>query len=253
MKSQYYKMILIVLFVTVIAQTAVYKNFGNSNTNYRYFDDRTFGYKIYDDPCVKIKYTYQYRNYVNNHMKCIGTWCKNNMFSCGNERKNCYHVEHIIDSNGPEYTKECKNIVGNLVMSYDKWNEGLGGIARNNYELAQREKMLIYGTETVRNIKKIIERCCGIAQISQPIEKPNEKPIEEQIKKPNEKPIEAPIEAPIEEQIDITENHFKRNTSNMFTKEYVCKLLLLLFVLCVLDVVIYSVITAYYSRDISMV
>lgn len=42
------------------------------NTKYTFYNDRTFGIDIYDDPCTKISTDPQFRKYMNNKIKCIG-------------------------------------------------------------------------------------------------------------------------------------------------------------------------------------
>lgn len=159
--------VLICISFALDKHTSIYQDIGSSNWKYQYFDDRTFGYKLYTDPCKQIDNT-KFRAYVNANLACTGKWCKDDAFSCGSERKDCYHVEHIIDLNGPEYLHECKSIVGNLVMSYDRWNEGLGGIAKNDYTSAQKEKTMIYGIENMKNVRNTIEKCC-FTEHKQPI------------------------------------------------------------------------------------
>src|ERR1700753_2039308 len=101
--------------------TNVYNSEWNNNKNYNFYDPNTFGINIYSDPCTKINTNQDFRKYVDANIKCIGFWCVNNKFICGrNGNTHCYHVEHIIDINGPEFDADSKNIAGNMVMAYGR-------------------------------------------------------------------------------------------------------------------------------------
>lgn len=129
------------------------------NRNYMFFDDRTFGKDIFDDPCILINNNQKYQKFINEKINCLGKWCVNQQFSC--KSKPCYEVDHIIDKNNPEYDdEECVMIAGNLVMAYSKWNSGLGGIkGKNNYKKSEHEKTIVYGEKVINDVRKIIEKC----------------------------------------------------------------------------------------------
>ena len=149
-----------------ISNTQFYKVTGENNDNRQYFDPSTFGMDIYSDPLKLMRSNNEFRKYVNYNVKCTGKWCKSTVlgkkFLCDKYKTDCYHVEHIIDIKGSEFAScsECKNIVGNMVMSYGKWNSALGGLARYHYEDAQYEKSLIYGNNRINKAKQLIEQCC---------------------------------------------------------------------------------------------
>lgn len=131
----------------------------NHNTNYEFYDNRTFGLDLYKDPCIKITDNRKFKNYINKLLPCIGKWCIDKTFNCIGS-KNCYHVEHIIDVNGKEFSNpNCKQIAGNLVMSYGKWNSQLGSRSRVNYYDSMREKEIIYGIDKVESVRSIINKC----------------------------------------------------------------------------------------------
>ena len=124
------------------------------------YDNRTFGINIYNDPCTIITNS-QFRNYVNNHVNCINEWCVGNQFSCRKhlEDRMCYEVEHIIDKNGPELKKYCKNIAANLVMALGKWNKEVGELIYYNYDYSKEEKIDVYGKNIVQLVYNKIKEC----------------------------------------------------------------------------------------------
>jgi hypothetical protein len=141
--------------------TNVYANNWDSNKNYYFFDPNTFGINVYDDPCTPININQDFRAYVNKNVKCDGMWCIDSTFKCGrNGNTHCYHVEHIIDINGPEFGCDtCKNIAANLVMAWGRWNMALGGMAKYDYNSSSHEKSLVYGEGVMSQVRLEIERC----------------------------------------------------------------------------------------------
>lgn len=159
-----YKMILALILIAY-GYTQVYEgnweDKGNEN-NYFYVNE-TYGMDIYEDVCKKVT-NQVFREYVKKRIECEGEWCIEEEFKCKKGEKvikECYEVEHIIDRKGEEYTgKECnKDIAGNLVMAYGKWNMELGTIARKDYNSSEKEKGEVYGKERMRKVREIIERC----------------------------------------------------------------------------------------------
>lgn len=161
-------MIKVLLYIASLAlliifrHTNVFIKYWDDNTNFSFFDNRTFGYMIYYDPCENYdsaKLRNKFRNYINKNMKCIGKRCEKTGFTCLDSKVNCYHVEHIIDENGPEYENKDKNIMANLVMSWGTWNVALGGLARNDYNSSIHEKKIVYGEHVINKVRSIIEQC----------------------------------------------------------------------------------------------
>lgn len=153
--------------------TNIYNNNykGNNNMN-MFFDEKTFNII---DPCEKIGDNPKFRKLINNKIKCTGIWCINNIFACEKNIKNisprdCYDVEHIIDKKGPEFNKKCfdKNIAGNLIMTWSRWNRALGPLANKNYSYSYSEKITIYGKNIIYQAKKNIIRCstCNSSDIN---------------------------------------------------------------------------------------
>lgn len=145
--------------------TAVYINRNATklgNKDYFYFDVRTFGSDFSEE--VQCKTVYEtsnqpFRNYISQRFDCDGEWC-NDGWHCTVPME-CYEVEHIIDKNGPEFTNQfCnKNVFGNLVMAYGRWNRQLGNLQNKNYKYSLNEKREIYNEERLNMARAIIERC----------------------------------------------------------------------------------------------
>jgi hypothetical protein len=74
---------------------------------------------------------------------------------------NCYHVEHIIDRRGPEFADDpkIKDIAGNLVMTWGRWNSALGNLAWRNYTASSKEKAMVYGQEIMNLVRETIKKC----------------------------------------------------------------------------------------------
>ena len=162
-------LVLSLLAYTVLSGTNYYKNRGNNNKNNQYYVAKTMG-----SGSNRVSNSV-FRNNINKHLKCEGEYCVNNKYSCKKPGDtNCYHVEHIIDINGPEYRNhpECKDISGNKIMAAGKWNTGLGGYANVDYYLAQREKELIYGSDIINTAHTNIRKCIS-TKLSSLITTPN--------------------------------------------------------------------------------
>jgi hypothetical protein len=126
-----------------------------------FFDERTLGIDLFPDPCEKVT-NIKFKKYVNSKINCRGSLCKDSQFKCVRAgEKDCYHVVHIINPNGPEFPcrNDCKNIVANLVFMNGNWNSGLGGLSRNSYHSAMKEKELVLGKEIIDRIRNQIAIC----------------------------------------------------------------------------------------------
>jgi len=166
---KYLLSIIIIFCGTVLSvphrTTAFLENWNtNNNKDSMFYDNKTFGIDIYDDPCEKVTGT-KFRRYVNKMISCTGKWCTNERFdtqksSIRNEAK-YYEVEHIIDTGGSEFTASyCKEIAGNVVMAYSSWNRGLGGISsKHGYKTSMEEKTIVYGEINMERVRKIILDC----------------------------------------------------------------------------------------------
>ena len=142
------------------------KNYWNSqgNANNLFYYKGSYGGDIHPNP-LQYSTNQQFRVIVQRNVgTCNGQYCENNQFKCqSNGNTNCYHVEHIIDENGPEFTncQRCKDIPGNMIMAAGDWNKALGGLARRAYIQAQNEKYMIYGSAVMQRARNYIQACCN--------------------------------------------------------------------------------------------
>jgi hypothetical protein len=159
--------ILIVCLQTATGQcyTKKCKTYWNSqgNSNNLFYYKGSYGGDIHPNP-LQYSTNQQFRVIVQRNIgTCNGQYCERSQFVCqSNGNTNCYHVEHIIDENGPEFAncQRCKDISGNMIMAAGDWNKALGGLARSSYNQAQSEKILIYGSNIVQRAKNYITNCC---------------------------------------------------------------------------------------------
>lgn len=102
----------------------------------------------------------QYLAYLSqNQISCAGTWCQNQSFRClPRGTLDCYQVEHIIDqtTNDPELDRYEKNILGNLIMAYGRWNNQVGQLAWSHVEV---EKSEVYGSLIFETAKAYVIQC----------------------------------------------------------------------------------------------
>ena len=150
-------MILFFLHITlaVSAHTIYYNQNWTGNNHQLFFDIHTVGYNIFSNPC-EIMTNKEFRDHVNKIISCNETWCVRGKYSCPSYVfRNCYEVEHIYDLNRPEYNKY-KNIVGNRVMAWGKWNGALGRLSFND---SLNEKYNIYGHNIMIESQRHINRC----------------------------------------------------------------------------------------------
>jgi len=155
--------------------TEFYKNnWDAGNADFNFFDPNTFGMDIYDDPCTIINSNVVFKNKINEKINCLGTWCVDDSFNCVlHKTTECYNVEHIIDTNGNEFRNaKCKQIAGNMVMAYGRWNSQLGSRARKYYSDSINEKMIVYRQERVNNVRDIIIKCNPDCEITKSTQQP---------------------------------------------------------------------------------
>ena len=151
-------MVKISMFCIILSMIYYYFTYSRGNVE-NIYDERTFGNMIYEDPCIKLS-NIQFRKYVNSKILCVGDLCVDGKFSCKNTNE-CYDVEHIIDLNGPEFTECNKNIAGNMIMAWSKWNRQLGSIARTNYTKSILNKTVVYGEDIMSVARDNIKKCCN--------------------------------------------------------------------------------------------
>lgn len=167
------------LFVIIIASTSIC--YGKNTPIYEqyklglfkdtiYLQNTYLGYDL--NPCERITDRRKYVKILEEQgIKCSGSWCDlNGGFSCKTSMANCYNMEHIIDSRnslselGEEYDRD---ILGNLVMAYSKWNQQVGNLPSWN-EIKQ-EKREVYGDifeKAMFNVKYCYELKNSITEIA---------------------------------------------------------------------------------------
>lgn len=151
------KVLIVVMFITIVhgareecgqSHTLVYDEWKRGAFTGNFFVLDTYLPNTEDDALSCKEYSRdEYRNYIKDTVPCTGNWCRNNEFRCqsGFIDRECYHVEHIIDvknSLGPN-GDPAKNIKGNYIMAYSRWNMELGKLC---WEDVAAEKAEIYGT-----------------------------------------------------------------------------------------------------------
>lgn len=142
--------------------TPTYYNYKEGKFTDTIFLPHTYIYNILNDPtddilCMKID-RIRYVNFLTNHnIQCNGSWCIYGEFACG-EFPNCYHVEHIIDRSNAmkELDGYNKDILGNVVMAYSKWNSQVGQLV---WPYVEAEKREIYGDRIMDFAISSIRKC----------------------------------------------------------------------------------------------
>ena len=150
--------------------TEFYKNYWDAgNVDFNFFDPNTFGMDVYEDPCTVINSNDVFKNKINKEINCLGTWCVDDAFNCVvHKTTECYNVEHIFDTNGNDFhDAKCKQIAGNLVMAYGRWNSQLGARAKHHYTDSINEKMTVYTKERLNNVRELIIKCNPDCEITQ--------------------------------------------------------------------------------------
>jgi hypothetical protein len=137
-------------------------NWKSDNSRHLFYDERSFGIKLPKSTHMDIRKTRtSFLNYLKRfNIKCTGKYCIDGEYKC--TKPDCYHVEHIIDMNGPEFGRgnKCKDIIANKVMTYSRWNQALGG---SRYENSIYEKEIVYGAAygrgIINEVRKKIREC----------------------------------------------------------------------------------------------
>ena len=154
-------------------------------------------------PCEAMT-TATFRKKLNSLMSCSGDYCVRGSYKCEEGKtSSCYHVEHIIDEQGPEFAshasgsksgktcqgKPCppsiKNIAANYVMAWGRWNSGLASeyaktehqqvdaekdashekrMTRSAYDKMIKEKEAIYTKPRVDKARRMIRECAKLGK-----------------------------------------------------------------------------------------
>jgi hypothetical protein len=134
--------------------TAIYNEWKSGVFNYNDFFMRdSYGGFLNIDPCTPMPSSQSSakKKFISilkeNGIECEGRWCIDDEWKCGfGDSEECYNLEHIIDKKnsdvefGDDYNK---NILGNFIFAYGKWNQQIGRI--RDWESIKNEKREIYG------------------------------------------------------------------------------------------------------------
>lgn len=140
--------------------TSTYNDWINGRFNHNFFIEETFGNNIVthkEDLCKTLSRNEYINLLKNNDIYCTGDWCdKNGLFTCTSYP--CYQREHIIDQKHSlfDYNPDSKDILGNYIMAYSKWNQQIGQLKWENVE---KEKRIIYGDDIVNKAIENIAYC----------------------------------------------------------------------------------------------
>lgn len=140
--------------------TTEYTQYWNieGNSNSLFYNNQTFGSQIFRDPCVIISDLSLIKKIINSQISCTGKWCQSGEFLCQTS-PDCYDLQYLIPLNGPEFQNSCKNITGNLVMSWKRWNQDIQKLIVDNYQNALTELNTILGLDTLILARSLIETC----------------------------------------------------------------------------------------------
>jgi hypothetical protein len=138
-----------------LSHTIVYTEYWNSNRNANnmFYNNYTFGYLLFKDPCVVSNDLVLLKTIINSAIQCIGDWCVNGKFGCDTSL-DCYDLNYIIDDQ--EFPGTCKNITGNIIFRWKKWSTQL-----LNLQLSDQitEITTVLGFDTLSYVRDLISNC----------------------------------------------------------------------------------------------
>ena len=129
----------------------------DGNSNNLFFDNATFGVSIFHDPCIIVSNYQVVRNIINSKIICQGEWCESGSFSCASNILDCYDLTYVIPYDSPEFQNACKNITGNLIMTWKRWSNDV--LTLPSYQNTIAEITEILGSDNINYIRGIIETC----------------------------------------------------------------------------------------------
>ncbi len=131
-----------------------YWNF-NGNANNMFYNNYTFGYTLFKDPCVVSGNLGLLKTIINSAIQCKGDWCVGNKFMC-DKTLDCYDLEYIIPPNDPEFSNLCKNITGNILFSWKRWTTELSNL---QFDDQITEISTVLGINTLSYVRDLISNC----------------------------------------------------------------------------------------------
>lgn len=107
------------------------------------------------DICKKFTNRQNFINYLESKgIYCSGKWCNGNYVY--RDFSNSYEVDHIIELKNSELNTYNKNIYGNIILAYGKWNRQVGNL---NWTYGKKEKIRVYGKDIVDQAIENIKQC----------------------------------------------------------------------------------------------
>lgn len=113
------------------------------------------------DPCTVLTKNQYIKLLKDNGGKCSGKWCIDGEWKCrSGDSQECYNLEHIIDSKnsdtefGPSFNK---NILGNYIFAYGRWNQEIGRI--KDWSSIKNEKKEVYGKDIFDRAYQTVYEC----------------------------------------------------------------------------------------------
>jgi hypothetical protein len=137
--------------------TEVYDLYWNSdgNSNNIFYNNYTLGYRVFKDPCIIVNDLTLIKTIINSNVPCVGKWCMNGKFDC-NLDSDCYELTYVIPIENSGFVTPCKNITGNLVFVWRKWNielQELNTLQRNT------EISTVFGLDILSYVRSLIINC----------------------------------------------------------------------------------------------
>jgi hypothetical protein len=146
--------------VIMSKHTDIYNKYKAGNFNQTIFLSNTYlGFNKMFDPCQQIDRKKFIKILVDNNIACSGSWCVDNNYKClKGKTDSCYHCEHIIDKKNSEseYSGYNKDILGNVIMAYGRWNMQIGQLSWRDIKEEKRE---IYGTKIFNQAEYYVKYC----------------------------------------------------------------------------------------------
>jgi hypothetical protein len=119
------------------------------------------GYSSNIDPCTSMSKDKYIRLLKDNGVGCTGRWCIDEEWKCRvGDNQECYNLEHIIDkqnSNVEFGDKFNKDIVGNYIFAYGRWNQEIGRM--KDWPSIKNEKIEVYGNDIFSKAYRSVREC----------------------------------------------------------------------------------------------
>ena len=113
-------------------RTKVFQEWGPENTDYRYYDPRSYGASLHAQRPDRKMDKGEYAAMVDG-IACVGRWCLNrtHQWGCGpGDNKECYNTHRIISPRSDiPALRDCSptdyDVAGNYIKAYGRWAQSL--------------------------------------------------------------------------------------------------------------------------------